>query len=112
MVLVKNLKVCERFVLCKLQPKKVFGDVLVRKQVFLDNINMDSKRSQNWHFLSMILVKKLTFFHLLFLSKIDPGKVFGDVLEKIEAFKDCKNNCVGKTQNQNVLVKNLRFLQL
>ena len=25
-------------------PEKVFGDVLVRKQTFLDNINMDSKR--------------------------------------------------------------------
>ena len=41
MVLVKNLKFCERFVLCKIHPEKVFGDVLVRKQAFLDNINMD-----------------------------------------------------------------------
>ena len=47
----------------------------------------------------MILVKKLKFFHVLCLSKIDPGKVFGDVLEKIEAFKDYKKNCVEKTQN-------------
>ena len=50
MVLVKNLKFCERFVLCKIHPEKVFGDVLVRKQAFLDNINMDLKRRQNWHF--------------------------------------------------------------
>ena len=50
MVLVKNLKFCERFVLCKIHPEKVFGDVLVRKQDFLDNINMDLKRTQNWHF--------------------------------------------------------------
>ena len=50
MILLKNLKFCERFVLCKIQPEKVFGDVLVRKQAFLDNINMDLKRSQNWHF--------------------------------------------------------------
>ena len=50
MVLVKNVKFCERFVLCKIQPEKVFGDVLVRKQAFLDNINMDLKRIQNWHF--------------------------------------------------------------
>ena len=27
--------------LCKINPEKVFGDVLVRKQAFLDNINMD-----------------------------------------------------------------------
>ena len=47
----------------------------------------------------MILVKKLKFFHLLYLSKIDPEKVFADVLDKKEAFKDYKNNCLGKTQN-------------
>ena len=40
MVLVKNWKVCERFVLCKIHPEKVFGDVLVKKQPFLDNINL------------------------------------------------------------------------
>ena len=50
MVLVKNWKFCERFVLCKIHLEKVFGDVLVRKQAFLDNINMDLKRRQNWHF--------------------------------------------------------------
>ena len=47
MVLVKNWKIFERFVLCKINPEKVFGDVLVRKQTFLDNINMDLKRRQN-----------------------------------------------------------------
>ena len=47
---VKNLKFFERFVLCKIHTEKVFGDVLVRKQAFLDNINMDLKRRQNWHF--------------------------------------------------------------
>ena len=46
----KNLKFCERFVLYKIHPEKVFGDVLVRKQAFLDNINMDLKRRQNMHF--------------------------------------------------------------
>ena len=40
----------------------------------------------------MILVKKLKFFHLLCLSKIDREKVFADVLDKKEAFKDYKNN--------------------
>ena len=49
MVLVKNLKFCKPFVLCKIHPEKVFDDVLVRKQPFLDNINMDLKRRQNWH---------------------------------------------------------------
>ena len=50
MVFVKNLKFCERFVFCKIHPEKVFGDVLDRKQAFPDNINMDLKGRQNWHF--------------------------------------------------------------
>ena len=50
MVLIKNWKFCERLVLCKIHQEKVFGDVVVRKQAFLDNINMDLKRRQNWHF--------------------------------------------------------------
>ena len=47
----------------------------------------------------MILVKKLKFFHLLCLSKIDQEKVFANVLDKKEAFKDYKNNCVRKRKN-------------
>ena len=46
MVLVKYLKFCQRFVLCKILQGKVFGDVLVGKQAFLDNINMDLKKSK------------------------------------------------------------------
>ena len=42
----------------------------------------------------MILVKKLDFFHLLSLSKIDQEKVFAEVLVKKEAFKDYRNNCL------------------
>ena len=45
----------------------------------------------------MILVKKLKFFHLLCLSKTDREKLFGDVLDKKEAFKEYKNNRVRKT---------------
>ena len=41
MVFVKNVKFCERFVLRKIHPEEVFRDVMVRKQAFLDNINMD-----------------------------------------------------------------------
>ena len=44
----------------------------------------------------MIFVKKLKFFHLLYLSKIDPEKVFADVLDKKEPFKNYKNNCLRK----------------
>ena len=49
----------------------------------------------------MILVKKLKFFHLLCLSKIDREKVFANVLDKKEGFTDYKNNCLRKTQNSN-----------
>ena len=39
----------------------------------------------------MILVRKLNFFLFLCLSKIDREKLFGDVVDKEEAFKDYKN---------------------
>ena len=39
----------------------------------------------------MILVKTSKFFHLLCLSKGDREKVFAEVLDKKEAFKDYKN---------------------
>ena len=45
----------------------------------------------------MILVKKLKFFRVLCLLKIDRQKVFADVLDKKESFKDHKNNHVRKT---------------
>ena len=75
MVVVKSLKFFERFVLSKIQPEKVFGDNIVRKQAFLDNINMHLKKKAKLAFLSMILVKKLKFFHVLCLSKIDREKI-------------------------------------
>ena len=42
----------------------------------------------------MILVKKLKFFQRLCLSNIDCEKLFADVLDKKEAFKDYKSNCL------------------
>ena len=48
----------------------------------------------------MILVKKLNFLYVLCLSKIDREKLFADVLDKKEAFKDYKNNCVRKPQKE------------
>ena len=55
MVFVRTLKFCERFVLCKIHPEKVFGDVLVRKQAFLDNINMDLKEGKIGIFAKLIV---------------------------------------------------------
>ena len=48
---------------------------------------------------SMILVKKLKFFHFLCVSKIDREKLFAKVLENKESFKEYKNKCLRKTQN-------------
>ena len=44
----------------------------------------------------MIFFKKLKFFHLLCLLKIDREKVFADVLDKKEAFKDYKKTVYEK----------------
>ena len=44
----------------------------------------------------MILVKKLKFFHLLYLSKIDREKVFADVLDKKKTFKKLKTTVYEK----------------
>ena len=39
----------------------------------------------------MILVKNVNFLHCLFLLKIGREMIFGDVLDKKEAFLDNKN---------------------
>ena len=62
----------------KINQEETIFDVSYSKQAFLNNN------------------KNITF---LCLSKMDPEKVFADVLDKKEAFKDYKKNCVRKTQN-------------
>ena len=49
----------------------------------------------------MILVKNSMFLHCLFLLKIGPELMFGDVLERKEAFLDNKNKCPICPKNQN-----------
>ena len=44
----------------------------------------------------MILVKKLKFFHVLCLSKIDREKVFADVLDKKQPLKTIKTTVYEK----------------
>ena len=44
----------------------------------------------------MILVKKLKFFYLLCLSKIDGEKLFGDVLDKRKPLKTIKTSVYEK----------------
>ena len=102
--MVKNLKFCYRFVFRKIQPEKVFGDVLVRKQAFLVNINMNLKKKGKIGIFPKVRVhnfgqKVEVFFYVLCLSKIDREKVFAVVLDKREAFKDYKNNRLRTKQN-------------
>ena len=89
--------------LCKINPEKVFGDVLIRKQAFLDNINMDLKCRQNWKFCkgdSAYFGEKVEVFSFFVSVKNRSRKVFADVVDKKEAFKDYKNNRLWKTQNK------------
>ena len=44
----------------------------------------------------MILVKKVTIFHVLCLSKIDREKVFADVLDKKQPLKTIKTTVYEK----------------
>ena len=54
---------------------------------------MDLKRRQNWHFCK---TKRLKYFHLLCLSKIDREKLFGDVLDKRKPLKTIKTSVYEK----------------
>ena len=71
--------------------EKVSGDVLVRKQAFLDNGNVDVRKLENWHFCKGVhdfVKKKLKFFHVLCLSNIHREKVFANVLNRKEALQE------------------------
>ena len=45
--------------------------------------------------------QKVEVFSSFVFTKIDREKVFANVLDKKEAFKDYKNKCFRKTQNWN-----------
>ena len=48
----------------------------------------------------MILVKNVNFLHCFFLLKIGPEMMFGDVLDKKEAFVDNKNRSFISPKNR------------
>ena len=85
----------------QITPKKVFADVLLRKQAFLNNKNMDFKKREISIFPKGIVNKygqKVEVFHLLRLSKIDREKVFVNFVDTKEGFKDYTNICSCETQ--------------
>ena len=60
------------------------------EETFIDSRNMDLKRHKLAFFQSMILLKKLRFFNVLCLSKIDGEKAFSDVLDRKQVSEDYK----------------------
>ena len=54
----------------------------------------------------MILVRNSTFLHCLFLLKIGPEMMFGDVLDRKEALLDCKK-CISYSGKNGYFAKGL-----
>ena len=73
----------------------MFGDVLDRKQAFLDYKNVDFTWSSHWIFPEGLIHdfgQKFEFFCCCFsLGKIGLAIVFGDVLDRNQAFPAYKN---------------------
>ena len=85
MVLVQKWPFWEFFFLGNIGEENVFYDVLERKNTFLDNKNMKSKKSKNWHFpkgLTHGFGLKIAIFPTLFLGNIGGENVFCDIPEQ------------------------------
>ena len=107
-VFVKSFRFLQLCFLCKINKKKVFRNVLVKKQACLDNKNMDFKKGNLDIFSKGLVhdwVKKITSFSLSFLSKKNREKVFVDVLDRKEAFKDKKNRFLSKKRKIRIFLQ-------
>ena len=95
MILVKNSNFLHCLFLLKIGPEMMFGDVLDRKEAFLDNKNMYLICPKNRKFSKGLnpwfWSKNQTFVMVCFLLKIGPEMMFGYVLDRKEAFLDNKN---------------------
>ena len=121
---VKNFGFLQLCFLCKINKRKVFRNVFVKKQACLDKRNMDLKKGNLnifWKGIVHDWVKKIISFSLSFLSKKNREKVFVDVLDRKEAFKDKKNRFLYEKNvkleffyrgKSIAFVKSFRFLQL
>ena len=58
----------------------------------------------------MVLVKKWDFLHLFVFAIISKKKVFGDILERKNAFLDYKNKKQNKSKNSNTKSKSMEKL--
>ena len=94
MILVKNSNFLYGLFLLKIGQEMMFGDVLDRKEAFLDNKNMylicPKYRKYSKGFKPWFWSKISNFLHGLSFLKIFPEMMFGDVLDKKEAFLEKK----------------------
>ena len=95
MILVKNSNFIHCLFLLKIGQEMMFIDVSHRKEAFLDSRNMYLICPKNQKFSKRVnpsfLVENSNFLYCLFLLKIGPEIMFGDVLDRKEAFLDNKN---------------------
>ena len=104
MVLAKIWKFLYPFFLFKTGQEKVFGDVLDRKQAFLDYRNIDLKKPQNLHLSKGVSPWFWPNYEIslsLLLAKIGKENIFGNVLDRKRAFLNYKNIDLQKLQNLN-----------
>ena len=79
----------------------MFGDVLDRKQAFLDYRNIDLKKPQNLHLSKGVSPWFWPNYEIslsLLLAKIGKENIFGNVLDRKRAFLNYKNIDLQKLQ--------------
>ena len=93
MVFVKKWPFFQHFFLGNMAQKKVFYDILERKNAFLRYKNNKFKKSKNWHFSKRhgLGPKMPVFPTFFFLSNIAQENVFYDILERKNDFLGYKN---------------------
>ena len=91
------------FFLGNIGQEYVFYDILERKNTFLGYKNMRSKKSKNWNFSKGVnpwfWSKNGHFSNFFFLGNIGQENVFGNILERKNAFLCYKNNMSNKSKN-------------
>ena len=91
------------FFLSNIGQENVFYDILEQKNTFLGHKNMNSKKSENWHFSKGVnpwfWSKNGHFSNFFFLGNIGQENVFYDILEQKNTFLGHKNMTSKKSKN-------------
>ena len=95
MVSVQNWPFFHVFILGNIGQENVFYNILERKNAFLGYKNEKFKKSKKWYFSKGVSPwfwsKNCQFLQLFMLVNIGKENVFYDILERKNAFLDCKN---------------------